>query len=334
MMVAARNYQRRRRTIGLSLVELLIVVAIIGALVALVLPAVQAAREAARRTQCASQLRQLGTAAASYAAAERHFPPGVNQWYFDPPVSYRGVSLFAHMLPYLEQANRLMDWDYSDPMTNALGGADSRTATVLPLLVCPSDLFEANPVVVADRAWVYALSSYGGNGGTRSYFPPEAAADGMFHTTGEASEPAPDQEPVAPRDVLDGLSNTLLLGERSHVDDNFVTFRNAGWGERLDQWGWWAASTSRKMIGHVTMSAQAPLNYRMPFSYEGRGGQTPSAHSAGLFQANYGDLRLSAYGSEHPGGVNLCFADGSLRFLTDAMDWNVLRAVSTRASGE
>jgi prepilin-type N-terminal cleavage/methylation domain-containing protein len=153
-----------------TLVELLVVIAILGALFALVLPAVHAARETARRTQCANNLRQLGIAANAHATAKGHFPPGVQQWYFNSAVSHRGVPLFAYLLPFLEEHSALVDWDYDDPLNNANNGAQSKTAVVLPMLLCPSDQMRRNPIEIPSRNWVYALTSYGGNGGTRSYF--------------------------------------------------------------------------------------------------------------------------------------------------------------------
>jgi prepilin-type processing-associated H-X9-DG protein len=305
-------------------VELLVVLTIIGALAALLLPAVQAGREAARRTACANQLRQLGVAAASYVAAQGHFPPGVEQRDFNTAVRYRGVPLLAFLLPYFEHGAALAPWDYNDPMNNVNRGAQSPAAVVLPILVCPSDAVPQNPVRLRERDWAYALTSYGGNGGTRSYFPTLATADGMFHTTGPASEPAPHQQPVAPREVTGGLSGTLLFGERTHDDPNFAALANAGGGDRLDEWGWWGASTSRKMIGHVTMSAQAPLNFRLP-AYA-PGGAAPADLQADI------DRRLAAYGSEHPGGANFCLADGSGRFLSNDADDAIMNASSTRTA--
>lgn len=317
---------------GFTLVELLVVIAVIGVLAALLLPAVQSAREAGRRTQCANQLRQLGLATLSFVDAKQEFPPGIEQWYFSDAVSHRGVPLFAFLLPYLEEANVLVEWDYVDPMNNTAGGAMAKTAIVLPLLLCPSDEILANPIVTEDRAWTYALTSYGGNGGTRSFMPERATADGIFHTVGPASQPQQNQRAVRPRDVTDGLSKTLLFGERSHADANYATFNAALWGEPLAEWGWWSASTSRKMIGHVTLSALVPINFRLPFNYEERNGQSPPANSFASFDREWDDRRICAYGSEHSGGANFVFADGSGRFLADEMALAALQAISTRAA--
>ena len=319
---------------GFSLVELLVVIALIGILVSLLLPAIQASRESARRARCASQLRQLAIAADNFVAVERHYPPGIEQWYFNSAVAYRGIPLFAYLLPYLEEANVLVSWDYNDPINNANRGNQSNTAVVLPLLVCPSDSIDLNPIVMTSRDWHYALTSYGGNGGSRAYFPDDAITDGMFYTTGEASEPQGYQKPVRPRQVTDGLSRTLLFGERNHDDPNYLTFNAAGWGEPLKEWGWWGASTSRKMIGHVTLSSFAPLNYQLPFNYGSRAGQSPPADGFAQFQDYYVDLRIAAYGSGHPEGVNLCYADGSVQFTNDAIEPALLKAISTRAGSE
>jgi prepilin-type N-terminal cleavage/methylation domain-containing protein/prepilin-type processing-associated H-X9-DG protein len=324
---------RRHRDQGFTLVEVLVVITVIGGLAAILLPAIHAAHLATQRTQCANHLKQLAIANAGFVSTHDRYPAGIEQWYFSSSVAYRGIPLFAHLLPHLEQKNVLIEWDYNDPINNANKGSRSNTAVVLPILLCPADRIARNPVVITSRDWHYGLSSYGGNGGTKSYFPTQSKTDGVFFTTGEASEPKANQEPIRPADIMDGVSHTLLFGERSHDDPNFKTFNAAGWGEPLDEWGWWGASTSRKMIGHLTMSAEAPINYRLGFSYTQRASQTPPADSFSQFQT-YVDRRISAYGSSHAGGCNFAFADGSVRFLSDSTSLSILAALSTRAGSE
>src|SRR6188474_144093 len=208
-----RNHSFR---LGFTLVELLVVIAIIGVLVALLLPAVQMARESARRMQCINHERQLAIAAHSFHDINKNFPAGVYQLKFPAAPQYRGVSLYVKLLPYLEQINLAQGWDETDPVNNTLGGANSKTAQRIKVLVCPSDYLKENPVATSGS--FYALTSYGGNGGTRSYDPLQATNDGIFFVIGPGSETAPGGQPIRMSEVTDGLSNTVLFGERSHTD--------------------------------------------------------------------------------------------------------------------
>ncbi len=321
----------RRPQHGFTLVELLVVIAIIGILIALLLPAVQAAREAARRTQCTNNLRQLALAAHNYHTAHATFPPGLNQFEFNASPRYRGTSLFVFLLPYLEQTSLGDRWDYRQPVMNLQGGREALAATVVSAFVCPSDRIPENPV--AKGSDYHAVGSYGGNGGRRSFYPDSATIDGVFHTTGPASVPSPFQPPVAIEMITDGTSNTLLLGERSHYDPNYETFARWAWVDSLKYLGPWAAIGGRRRISDVTMSAFAPINYRLPFDYDHRDSADPPAGSADQF-AFYEDMRLCAWGSLHPGGANFAPADGSVRFLAETIDQETLEALSTRAGGE
>jgi len=325
-----------RRYRGFTLVELLVVITILGILIALLLPAVQAAREAARRAQCINHLRQLALAAQHYHDVHVVFPPGLNQFRVSQSPQYRGVSLFAFLLPYVEQTALAQSWEYGSPMNNAAGGVAARSAAVMATYLCPSDILRENPVV--DQNAYYGMTSYGGNAGQRSYVPPGQAAaiatlDGIFHTTGPASMPNADQQPVGIAMITDGTSNTVLFGERSHHDTNFESFVSPGWTTSLQILGQWAALGGRRRIMDVTMSGDAPLNYRLPFDYNHRAQANPPANSATTFQY-YEELRWTAWGSLHPGGANLAFADGSARFLSETLPAATIQALSTRAGSE
>jgi prepilin-type N-terminal cleavage/methylation domain-containing protein/prepilin-type processing-associated H-X9-DG protein len=314
-----------------TLVELLVVIAIIGILLGLLLPAVQAAREAARCMQCANNLKQLALAAHEYHEAHETFPPGLNQFEFPSSPRYRGTSVFTFMLPHLEQGTVLEDWDYTYPLRNTEGGPDARSAVVLSVFVCPSDSIEANPSVAG--GCYSGMTSYGGNGGTRSFHPLHATCDGMFHTTGPASVPQPDQGPVSTAMVGDGTSNTILFGERCHDDPNLKTFAAVYWAQSIETVGSWSAIGGRRRIGDVTMSAFVEINYQTPVDYDHRDEAVPPASSWRDFEIHE-DRRLCAFGSNHRSGANFALVDGSVRFLSETLPLETLQALCTRAGQE
>jgi prepilin-type N-terminal cleavage/methylation domain-containing protein/prepilin-type processing-associated H-X9-DG protein len=301
---------------GFTLTELLVVIAIIAVLIALILPAVQKVRASAARTQCANNLRQLALASHNYHGTNSAFPPGVQQaLYNDGPPAFRGYSLFTYLLPYLEQDNLYRNWDFTDPLSNSAGGTSARTAVVLPMLLCPSDQVPTNPVTWRGR--MFAITSYGGNGGRRSFEPDSATTDGIFHTTGPGSLPVANQTCVTLGEITDGTANTLLFGERNHFDpgfDQLPTSRN------MAAWGWWGASLGRLAVGDVTLSAAVPINYQV----------NAGSAATGTLEAQ----RLCAYGSNHTGGANFALADGSVRFIDQAISLSLLQRLAARNDGQ
>jgi prepilin-type N-terminal cleavage/methylation domain-containing protein/prepilin-type processing-associated H-X9-DG protein len=316
---------------GFTLVELLAVIAIVGVMLALLLPAVQSSREAARRLSCANHLKQIALAAHSYHDVAKSFPPGLDQFEADKSPKYRGTSVFTHLLQYLEQGNLLAEWDYEKPLNNTYGGEGARAAAVLSVFLCPSDKIEENPIERSGRH--YGMTSYGGNGGSRSFDPGWASCDGVFHTTGEASEPESGQKPVSIEMITDGSRHTFLFGERNHVDPNYETFAERGWTDSLSTLGRWSAIGGRRSIGDVTMSGFVPINYSMPVSFENRKEADPPLTSSRNFYLHQ-HRRVCAFGSNHPGGANFALADGSVNFISELLPQDTLQALCTRDSGE
>lgn len=311
---------------GFTLIELLVVIAIIAILIALLLPAVQQAREAARRTQCRSQLKQLALAIHNYESSHTCIPPGQIRLGFPTQPRVRGWSMYVQLLPYLDQAPLYQRWDFADPLANE---TDGRTAQVLPVLTCPSASI-TNPYVRTSGARD-ALTSYCGNGGTQSHPPSSLSGDGMFSSAGPqiTTPPTIQHRLIRFRDVTDGTSNTLLLGERSHFDPNYDSFFNNGAnGNPMGGWGYWSPTGGNFGLTDVTASSLAPINFRLPFDFASSGG-LPSVDNS-----PDGVRRLNAFGSEHVGGAQFALVDGSARFISENIDMIVYRALSTRSGGE
>ncbi len=313
------------RRLAFTLIELLVVIAIIGILVGLLLPAVQAAREAARRMQCKNNLKQLGLAVHNYESAIRCLPPGQIRMNFAATPKVRGWSLFVQLLPQFEQSSLYSQWDFADPLANANGGISARTATILPMLLCPSDVIPQNPVQSTTR--YYAVSSYGGNGGSQTHPPAAIRGDGVFAASGPASPTFPV---VRMADIIDGTTNTLLFGERSHVDRSFDTYAAQGWAlEPIGQFGWWAPSGGMYGLSDVTLSTLARINFTIPIPFG-----SPGAADQATFQNTLDPQRVGAYGSLHSGGANFVLCDGSVTFISENVDMQILRALGTRGGAE
>ena len=323
------------------MVELLVVIAIIGILIALLLPAVQAAREAARRTRCTNKLKQISLAALNYHDSLGTFPPSWLSGWRNASGQKRGYSFYIHLLPYIEMGNLYDMWDFSNPDLQFVGDMNSLAAKG-PDLLCPSEPENENPLDYSTRHIQGSpmpprhikVTNYCGNAGTRSYHPDSGffKADGIFIMAWPDSQPQPNQKPVQLSNIVDGTSNTLFFGERSRWDPNYNTFAAQGWDWELRFYGNWCGA-SRLVVSHLTLSGYSPINYRLPFSYVNRASANPPANSAADFKY-YVDLRLCAYGSSHPSGANISLADGSVRFFSETIHLMTLEALSTRAGGE
>lgn len=305
---------------GFTLIELLVVIAIIAILIALLLPAVQQAREAARRSQCKNNLKQLALAAENYHSTHTLYPPGFLNWNTpvgqQNPPSQRAVSLYVLMLSQLDQGPLAKEWDSKDPLRNALPTPPAmppgRVAKILPVLICPTD--ELNPPLTTQTpnfypaGLLYAMTSYGGNGGTQSYSSAAATLDGIFFRGSL----------IRNSDVRDGLSQTIFFGERYHSDVAYDA--NAGTLTKIKGWGVWSPIAGLPGLGDVTLGALVQINYK---------------HPAGVaVNTTYENQRVTAFGSGHTGGAQFAMGDGSCRLINQTVELSILRGISTRAKKE
>ena len=336
------------KRLGFTLVELLVVIAIIGVLVALLLLAVQAAREAARRTQCVNNLKQIGLALHNYHDVHLVWPFGKGASYAGAPV-YARWSAQALFLPFLEQANLQGTIDFNSPpetpgmegVINFMPAYQTPTRvnsvpsrTRVAGFLCPSDGASASSI------WP-GQNNYVGNQGSWLCDRSDSAAGANDVSPGE-TQPGMLYflSKVRMADVLDGLSNTALFSEKlrgngspnprtdlfvipnqTSLDATYQTCRtlNTATATPLtSKWGasWVMGENCCTLYNHVS-----PPNTTSCAGFPFPGSMTNMAMQV-------------APSSHHPGGVNMAMGDGSVRFCASTVDLAVWRAVGTRAGGE
>jgi prepilin-type N-terminal cleavage/methylation domain-containing protein/prepilin-type processing-associated H-X9-DG protein len=328
---------------GFTLVELLVVIAIIGTLVALLLPAVQAARESARRSQCVNNLKQLGLAMQNYHEAKKHLPTGSITAYYGtwqmrilPFIEQQQLGAMYTFLP--KDGNLTEDellalgnttvyyYDAQAPSHNPPINNLKVVQTRISTLTCPSD----EPQVY--KAQQITRHNYVANYGTTSHIGVDhlsSANSGWIPYRGSpflGRDSPPFQDlPVEFRQITDGLSNTLLASEivqgvdlALSPDENTVDARGLTW------WGWAAGFEAR---GVPNTSEPDVMQQRIDCeSAEPNppcvGGQTPASRM------------WNAARSRHPGGVNAAMCDSSVHWVNDSVDVAVWRAASSTQGDE
>jgi prepilin-type N-terminal cleavage/methylation domain-containing protein/prepilin-type processing-associated H-X9-DG protein len=316
----------RRRLAGFTLVELLVVIAIVGVLVALLLPAVQAAREASRRSSCVNNLKQLGVALQGFHSAQRHFPPGRGG---PAPLVF---SAQAYLLPYVEEGSLQGQIDFMSAPTDLViagksysGNANKNAASqVVRVLMCPSDDAEGRV-----SGSTFGGTNYVANAGSGTLNNGSLTkADGVFYIASK----------VDFRMITDGSTHTAAFSERQL-------------GNGLPQI---AATRDRNQlaiweVNNAVSFGPAPCEASVSGSWY-------SQRGAKWILGNYGNtvynhyyvhnseqwdcmnlpqqMALMTARSNHVGGVNVSFCDGSVRFVDDDVRLEVWRAVATRAGSE
>lgn len=306
-----------------TLIELLVVIAIIAVLIGLLVPAVQRVREAAARTQCLNNLKQMGLALHNYHDANRKFPPGFSSQVLGPwpggsndpvPETGPGWSLFAHMLPYLEQDSLHRSITFSLPITHPANAPARRT--FVAVYICPSDTGprlinitdSGNPPADANPPFVItdgAVCSYAGVLGDGAY--EQTPFTGIFHRNSQ----------VRFADITDGTSNTV------------------GIGERTSQFS--ANSWVGVVPGQETVYSQTAREYNPSL---------PSLRARPAITAVLVHVRITSgapnafgnspgsFASSHTGGAHFLNMDGSCRFISSSVSKPTYRALVTRNGGE
>ncbi len=332
----------RTRKRGFTLIELLVVIAIIAILVSLLLPAVQQAREAARRTQCKNNLKQLGLAVHNYHDVFNRFPPGYTQANLPAATGpglggFQGTSVFCAILPYIEQTNLYNTFDQSVPRRNIATTPGVLSGTVVQAFLCPSDAGIGNGLdtfTAATPTQYYGRTNYRANGGSRPIFATSSTNDGVFMCVGPGARKAASAQTgfcTSMRDITDGTTNTIMFGEHHKVDRNFDTFTAAGWnsGSTIAGWSRWYPAGGDSGLGNLMCGAFAPIGYTTPWAHGTTG--APGSQSAWF---TFQDMRLSAIGSAHTGGAQVVLCDGSVRFLSNSLSFSILQYLCQREDGQ
>jgi prepilin-type N-terminal cleavage/methylation domain-containing protein len=329
----------RTKSSAFTLVELLVVIAIIGILIALLLPAVQAARESARRTNCANNLMQIGAALSNYQAAHLSLPPGTVEpkgpIYSVPQGNH--MSWMTQILPYIDEDTAYKQIDF------AAGAYAEKNAPVrklaLSMFLCPSypgTTFVSGPV--SER--IAALSNYAGCHNDAET-PIDESNNGVFFLNSRIRE----------KDVTDGVSHTIYVGEKiggtwelGWMSGTKATLRNCGSSFERESWnnpdGPSGTVPAWSSIYLEQVAAAAASATPVP---EAASGAVPAATAQAapavpakptVLPTSPEDLKVGGFGSSHPLVANFLFGDGTVQTLANDIDLEVLKQLGSRNDGK
>lgn len=306
---------------GFTLVELLVVIAIIGILVALLLPAVQAAREAARRTECTNKIRQMALAVQNFETSYKHFP-------VIPPDGVKGESFFIKILPFIENSAMA---DAFDPDVEARKQLNTVFAQPLATAQCPSDTpvqvtyaqgFDASGTGTGDTAMDFK-GNYGINWGTN-----------RFKNQGLPGPFEPNKK-IGFRRLLDGTSQTIMLMEMLQAPtggppDSEIDRRGRIWipGSATYQISTLLLPNSERCGSSPDFDAERGCGPDIGFCLD-KPDQNLSCQ-----RTNSAGLMTLASRSNHTGLVNTAFCDGSVHLINEDIDLLAWRALSSRDGSE
>lgn len=291
---------------GFTLVELLVVIAIIGILIALLLPAVQAACEAARRSQCMSHLGQLGIAVHHYESAHEVLPPGViadQGPVRHEPTGYH-VGWLVQILPYVEENVTYKHIDFTKSVYDPANGPVREVQ--IGLFICPS-----NP-----RDYYRPPSDAGSPSGDKESFGVALSSYAACHHDVEAPIDAEHHgvfflnSKISTRDISDGTTHTIFIGEKADLPD--------------DDLGWMSGTRT------TLRNTGTRINKNLP-----RYGNEPEPQEQEEEGKNADPkLTVGGFGSYHPGGANFVMGDGGIRFLSEVIEPAVYQQLGHRADGQ
>jgi prepilin-type N-terminal cleavage/methylation domain-containing protein/prepilin-type processing-associated H-X9-DG protein len=384
--IPKENYLMIRRSRGFTLIELLVVIAIIAVLISLLLPAVQSAREAARRAQCVNNLKQIGLAVHNYVSSTDALPPSGSSHFVDGLIR-SPWSCKSRILPFLEQQNAFnainfsLDPEWSNlgtslPGVDVQGGWEASNVTVKSIriasFVCPSDSRKGNQnnkdatfnLSIPTGADVSTVSNYAENiGGNRWFY--NGQPNGIAYFVGSSPDSGQKYQETQTRQtttfasITDGLSNTAFWAEfvkGDGIDPQYardglgMIYQGAGSGIPYNVTGFTNILTAE--LANSKLCDQATIHN---FSWRGERWVTQDPARGGWYSHTGPPNRRSCVyltgaqpggvnafslegiitaGSAHPGGVNVLFGDGSVRFIKSSVNYATWYAIGTRSGGE